>query len=396
MTGRIAPLARLSAFLPAPPRAQFLPMSPRTLLALLALLAALLLLAPLRADEPFLKKGDVIALLGGEDMVAAAEYGYLELLLTRALPEAHLRFRSLAWEGDTVFEQRRDLGYPTLEQQLDQIGATVVILQFGQMESLAGKEKLPEFIAAYEKLIARLATGKRRVVLVAPNQVTFPEILPSNRGAYAEAITKIPLQPGGLADISPGRKPGVSDEKAGRPEGAQESPASAGSSAPDRANALSDVEPRVSPGANIRQPAGLKNLETRDGLHLTPLGHLKTAFQHSVLLTTFRAAFAAGAAPRRDEGDMGGLISITESGIIETSEHEKMRQLIIEKNRLWYHYYRPSNWAFLAGDRTNQPSSRDHLDPSKRWFPAEMEQWIPLIDAKEQEIWATAEKLARP
>ena len=35
------------------------------------------------AEEPFFKKGDVIALAGGEDMVALSEYGYLELLLTR-------------------------------------------------------------------------------------------------------------------------------------------------------------------------------------------------------------------------------------------------------------------------------------------------------------------------
>jgi hypothetical protein len=63
---------------------------------------------------------------------------------------------------------------------------------------------------------------------------------------------------------------------------------------------------------------------------------------------------------------------------------------IVAKNRLWFHYTRPQNWAFLAGNRTNQPSSRDHLDPSKRWFPEEMEQWVPLIEAKEKEIWALA------
>src|SRR5882724_4295132 len=55
-----------------------------------------------RAAEPFLKPNDVIALVGGEDMVVASEYGYLELLLTRALPDYKLKFRCLAWEGDTV------------------------------------------------------------------------------------------------------------------------------------------------------------------------------------------------------------------------------------------------------------------------------------------------------
>ena len=120
-------------------------------------LLVVFLLGSARAAEPFFKKGDVIALVGGEDMVVASEYGYLELLLTRALPDYHLKFRNLAWEGDTVFEQRRDLNFPTWEEQLDKIGATVVICQFGKMESLAGKAKLPEFIAAYEKLLKRFS-----------------------------------------------------------------------------------------------------------------------------------------------------------------------------------------------------------------------------------------------
>ena len=140
------------AFAP-PPRILPAMLLPRILVALVLLVSAA------RGAEPFFKKGDVIAIVGGEDMVAMSEYGYLELLLTRALPDYHLRFRNLAWEGDTVFEQRRDLGFPPLETQLDQIGATVVLCQFGHMESLAGQGEAPEFIAAYEKLIER---GERR------------------------------------------------------------------------------------------------------------------------------------------------------------------------------------------------------------------------------------------
>jgi hypothetical protein len=75
---------------------------------------------------------------------------------------------------------------------------------------------------------------------------------------------------------------------------------------------------------------------------------------------------------------------------------EKLRQRIAKKNRLWFNYWRVQNWAFLAGDRTEQPSSRDHVDRTKRWFPAEREQFLPLIDAKEEEIWALAAKLAQP
>lgn len=63
-----------------------------------------------------------------------------------------------------------------------------------------------------------------------------------------------------------------------------------------------------------------------------------------------------------------------------------LRKLIIEKNKLWHDYWRPSNWAFLHGDRTAQPSSRDHLNPSARWFPAELERYLELIELKERDI----------
>ena len=43
----------------------------------------------------------------------------------------------------------------------------------------------------------------------------------------------------------------------------------------------------------------------------------------------------------------------------------------------------------------NQPSSRDHLDPTKRWFPAEMEQYVGLIEQKDREIWDAATALKK-
>ncbi|HYF38005.1 MAG TPA: hypothetical protein VD994_22070 [Prosthecobacter sp.] len=65
------------------------------------------------------------------------------------------------------------------------------------------------------------------------------------------------------------------------------------------------------------------------------------------------------------------------------------------KNQLWHDYWRPSNWAFLYGDRTAQPSSRDHLNPEVRWFPAELEKYRTLIEAREREIWRQAGGLER-
>ena len=65
---------------------------------------------------------------------------------------------------------------------------------------------------------------------------------------------------------------------------------------------------------------------------------------------------------------------------------QRLREAVQAKNRLWFNYWRPMNWAFLRGDRIEQPSSRDHRNPALRWFPQEMEKFLPLIEAKEKEI----------
>lgn len=290
------------------------------------LLALVLLIAPASAAEPFLKPNDVIALVGGEDVVTLTDSGYLELLLVRAQPSLNLRFRSLAWEGDTVFEQRRDLNYPTLEQQLDQIGATVVIAQFGKMERLAGADKLSEFIAAYQKQIEHLqAGGKRRVALL----TSTPEPADESTKAWTSAIRDL----------------------AGK-------------------NQLLFLHATV----KTEKPGSTS--------------HLSADTQRSI-------AWEVGKTLDVKAGEFDQLLG---AGLDHSSNDDlrALLKLIQAKNRLWFNYYRPQNWAFLAGDRTNQPSSRDHLDRNIRWFPAEMEQYLPLIAAKEKEINALATQLAKP
>ena len=302
---------------------------------LTSLLVALVALAPVaRAAEPFFRSGDIVALAGGEEMVAAAEAGELELAIATAETDLHLTFRSLAWEGDTVYDQRRDLNYPPLEDQLAKMHATTVLLQFGQMECLGGKGKLPEFIVAYEKLLDRLAGAEgRRLLLILPHPFTKPEdpalpdLTPHNADvdAYAKAIRELAQR-----------------------------------------RSLRTVEWTLSAASGV-------TVFTRDGIHLNAWGEAHRA--QSLAEKLCPEAAATIAAKRK------------------APEAEKLLRLIAQKNRLWFNYYRPQNWAFLAGDRVNQPSSHDHLDPSKRWFPGEMEQYVPLIEKKDREIWDAASAL---
>jgi hypothetical protein len=276
-----------------------------------------------RAEEQYLKPNDVIALVGGEDMVVAGELGLLEANLQLALPDYHLKVRSLAWEGDTVYEQPRMLNYPRLEQQLDEIAATVIVMQFGQMEGMEGKARMPAFTEAYGKLIRRLnPEAKRRIVMVTPAPVF------DSRARYGRRL--------------------VAEYKEG---------------VVDLAKQLSGVRFAALPDWEMIS-------STRpDGRHLNALGQDGLAYVVSLSMEA--------PAPKVTQAENQALLSV-----------------ISKKNRLWDRYRRPQNWAFLAGDRINQPSSRDHVDPTKRWFPEEMKEFVPLIEAREREIWDLAAKLA--
>ncbi len=274
------------------------------------------------AADVFFKPGDVVAFAGGEDLTALAEQGHLECLLLRAFPELRLTFRNLAHEGDTVFQQQRDLNYPPVEQQLDQVGATVVIAQFGLMESLAGNSKLTEFSSALEGLLDRLsANGKRRVVLLGPGPISPTSPAQTRFQALELYVTAVrrAAQRRELRCLFPG----------------------------DSGGALA--------------------AHYRDGVHLNEFGLTLLARQTAQMLGGSRV-----------------------TAIITGRDDVRLTELVRQKNQLWVHYDRPQNWAFLNGDRTVQPSSRDHRDPSIRWFPEEMKQWLPLIEAQEREIWQLA------
>jgi hypothetical protein len=293
-------------------------------------------------NESFLRPSDVIALVGGEDMVAADEYGYLEYFLQRALPKHRLKFRCLAWEGDTVFEQPRMLNYPTLEQQLDQIGATVLFTQFGQAETLGTGSGNAAFLSAYDALLDRLGNKPRnegrRTMLFFPTPVAADHEKPaasSEAGAFFAVIE----QNRGIRGCWFGN----------------------------------DFR-----RLNIRD-------FLRDGMHLNERGHAMVARVLTAETTDPTAASREEPVPD---------LAATRLPLATGAGEKKLLELIRAKNRFWNNYRRPQNWAFLAGDRTEQPSSRDHIDRNKRWFPEEMKQWLPLIEAKENEIWKLAAELA--
>ncbi len=270
-----------------------------------------------------IRSNDVVAFAGGSDVAAALFTGHREALFAVQFPGA--RFRNFGWEGDTVFARPRDFGFPPTNEHLKRAGVTVLFLEFGRAEALSGKESVSDFFAAYEKLVDECARQTARIVLVTPPPFeagggSLPDLSKRNGqlAAHANAVRTLAqkrLLP--LVDLFGGF------------------------------GGTSHTEPRL----------------TDNGLQLTPRGHALVASVFARELGFVDLASQAG--------------EPNAVGTWPSRQHEKLRQAVIGKSSLWFNYWRPQNWAFLGGDRTTQPSSRDHRDPKVRWFPAEMEKYLP-------------------
>ena len=158
-------------------------------------------------DRKFTLTGeDVVVFVGQENLVRDQKSGELEALLASGFQKEKPRFRSMAWEADTVYQQWRDLHFGSWEEQLKATGATVVVAQFGQMEALDGVGRLAEFTSAYHRLLDQYAMLTSKLVLLSPMpfekpEATFaPDLTKSNINIalYVEAIQKIAAQRGAV------------------------------------------------------------------------------------------------------------------------------------------------------------------------------------------------------
>jgi len=286
-----------------------------------------------------LHTNEVLAFVGGADVAAAQQAGHLEALLAIAYQSVGPRFRNFGWEGATVFErQPRDVAFPSQKDQLQRAEASVIFLQYGRAEALDTNQAPADFKAGYEKVLVECLGQTPRVVLVTPPPFEnagglLPNLAARNRdlGVFVELTREL---------------------------------------ARSRRLVLIDLfaEARTVAGPGLRL--------TDNGLRLTLRGHSLLAFAF------LRQLGYAEVAERAGEAD--------ETGRWANPEFERVRQAVIAKNRLWFDYWRPQNWAFLGEDRTTQPSSHDHRNPAIRWFPAEMERFVPLIRQAETKITESA------
>jgi hypothetical protein len=262
---------------------------------------------------------DVVVTAGGEDALSGALDSSLEAVLLEARGPQHVVFRSMAWEGDTVYEQPRLLNFGSWRDQLSKVGAGVLLARFGAVEALEGRKAMDRFEKAYDRLLGEFSESTRRIVVVTPVPFEKP--------------------PGSMPDLSP------------RNDDLRLFVAVMKRLAEKRQLAFVDLF-----GATWSGPL------TRDGIHLTDAGHAAVAQE---------IARQLGLKPRSPSAELLAALR--------------------KKNREWLHYWRPTNWAFLNGDRVEQPSSRDHVDRRIRWFPVEVEERFALVRREDAAIEALLE-----
>ena len=149
---------------------------------------------------------EVVVFVGQENLVREQKAGELEAQLAMAFAAQRPRFRPMAWEADTVYAQWRDLNFGPWVRQLETAGATLVVAQFGQMEALDGVKRLPEFTAAYHRLLDQFAGRTRRLVLISPMPFEKPAashapdltLRNGDVAAYAHAVRDIARQRGAV------------------------------------------------------------------------------------------------------------------------------------------------------------------------------------------------------
>ncbi len=125
-----------------------------------------------------------VVFVGSGLVELAAQHGYWETALRIHLPQHNFRVRNLGWGGDTVFGEARaefgtpEDGYRRLLEQVALASPNLVLVAYGQNESFAGPEDLMRFGRGVRRLLQDLNTPQRKLVMVLPPRMATATGLP--------------------------------------------------------------------------------------------------------------------------------------------------------------------------------------------------------------------------
>jgi len=308
-----------------------------------------------KVSTPLLHTGDRVALVGGGLIERARLNGYLESALTLgAGPNVSgLRFRNLGWSGDTVFNDARSYfgkpkeGRERLKKIIAEWKPRVVLLNYGAEvalssgrawtdESTASKrsagswdESVAVFLEGYGKMLEEIrkeaGDDLREIVVVAPPPF---ENLGSPLPDHLENNRRLAKLRDALQTF-----------------------------AKKRIVHFVDLF-RAMGGDKPEKEASTKAF-THDGLHFTKHGYRELASQLA--------------------------LGLGYEAIQPDTRTENLREGIIEKNRLFFHRWRPANETYLYLFRKHEQGNN----------AKEIPQFDPIIEEREKEIEAIRSQLLK-
>jgi lysophospholipase L1-like esterase len=387
--GRVSSRALQS---PHPTRAEIIV---KRLFSLVTLSLALLgSLSGRAAGEFKLDDGDRVVFLGSTLIEREQRYGWWELALTTRFAGKKITFRNLGWSGDTVFGESHvgfaytrsgsanvPGGFRHLIEHTLHLKPTVLIIGYGTNESFEGEKGLPKFVKGLNTLLDALAPATARVVLLSPMRQgdmgrPLPDPAKNNKNLrlYADAIRDVAKKRGAmfvdLYDLlgDPARVKGVTEN------GIHLTGEGYRWSAPLLEKGL------VLPARTHQQtfPANLFPLVRRwhpglGALRLLPLNPPTTVIpklppgKHTLFIDD-KPIFTA------DAKEWASGVKLEHDPEIEQAE--KLRKLIVAKNELYFHRWRPQNETYLFGFRKHEQGKN----------ASEIPKFDPLIEAKEKDI----------
>jgi len=179
-----------------------------TLLATTGSIQAQTTLVPalgLAQAQTALQKDDVVCLIGNGLGDRMQHDGWVEAAIQKAHPDHNLRFRNLAFSGDTVDSRPRSKGFTPHDKYLADCKADVIFVFFGYNESFAGEAGLTKFKAGMAEMIDKYRSLKfngesePRFVLFSPiahedlKDPNLPDGSANNKNLalYARAIAEV-------------------------------------------------------------------------------------------------------------------------------------------------------------------------------------------------------------
>jgi putative heme-binding domain-containing protein len=297
----------------------------------LSLILILVVAPPASAAPPFeLRDGDRVVMIGDTLIEREQHYGWIELALTTRFPDRNVTFRNIGWSADTPAGDSRfglsllqagleppDEGWKQLQNQIRQLKPTVVILGYGMASSFAGEAGLPKFVTDMNRLMDTIQelAGEQKVRFLILSPIRhLPSSVRMNTDAHNAVLARY-IQ--ALREMASNRGAAF-----------------------------------VSFFDSWRFTLELSSAISENGIHLESAGYRRAAFAIEDQL-----GWGAGRwFPR--------------------PQMEKLRQVIIKKNELFFHRSRPANMAYIMGFRRGEQGKN----------AVEIPQFDPLIEAEEKKI----------